>query len=245
MKMKYKMLSIVLGVALLLSLSANVLGASNLIEISAYLNNGINVMVHGKPFEATDPQDGSKYVPITYKGRVYLPLRAVAEAVGLEVLWDANTSTAYLGEEAEEIAKDQISWIRVSPEFVPGLENIYRLKSRQPEYLNRAPNREFEFGYSIDPNTGAGLTLGIITNYEYDKFKATFWIDDSAFNDDGGYINSPEITFHDEYGSPVHVMSDLEWGQLYEVELDIKDVKQLNIWVRGSLSIIGEPMLGK
>lgn len=114
-----KMLSVFLAVALFFSLSANVLGADGLIEIQAYLNNGIKMTLNGKPFEPTDPSDGSKYVPITYKGRTYLPLRAVAEAVGMEVLWDANTNTAHLGSVGGEIQKTGLSWTRVTPEYGP------------------------------------------------------------------------------------------------------------------------------
>jgi len=242
----YKIVSIILAVCLLFSFSANVFGASNLIEISAYLNNGIKITLNGEKFEPTDPADGSKIVPITYKGSTYLPLRAVAEAVGMEVIWDAPNNTAHLGSVAGTIEKDELSWTRVSPEYAPGMEGYYRLKSRQPEYLNRAPDRTFEFGYAIDPEYGAGISMMINTNYEYEKFKATFWLDDDQFYEDGGYINSPEIKFEDEHGSPVKEITDgIEWGQLVEVELDIKDVQQLHVWVRGGLSIIGEPMLGK
>lgn len=241
----YKIVSLILAIFLVFSLSANVMGANGLIEIQAYLNNGIKVVVKGELFESVDPADGSKYIPVTYKGRTYLPLRAIAEAVGLEVTWDGPNNTAIIGDVGGEIAKDTISYVRVTPEFAPGKEDEFRLKSRQPEYLNRAPGRTFEFGYAINPDHGAGVSIDINTNFEYDKFKATFWIDDNQLYDDGSYINSPEITFLDENGSPVKTITDLEWGNLYEIELDIKDVKQLQVWIRGGLSIIGEPMLGK
>lgn len=239
-----KLISAVLAVLLLFSLSANVLGANGLIEIKAYLNNGIKVTLHGKLFEATDPVDGSKYIPITYKGRTYLPLRAVAEAVGLEVTWDGPNNTAHLGSVAGEIDKNQLSWTRVSPEYGPD-SGSYRLKSRQPEFLNRAPNKTFEFGYSNEPGYYSAVVIFVNTNYEYDKFKATFWLDDDYKDEEGNYVNEPYIEFNDENGSPVKRIKDVEWGKLYEVELDIKDVQQLHVGVSGGLSMIGEPMIGK
>lgn len=243
-KWNHKIVSIVLAVLLLFSVSSQVMGANGLTEIQAYLNNGIKVVLHGELFEPTDPSDGSKYVPITYKGRTYLPLRAVAEAVGLEVGWDAPNNTATLGDSAGDIAKDQLSFIRVSPEYARSGSDMYKLKSRTPDYLNRAPGKTFEFGYASDPGFYAGMQITVMTNYEYDKFKATFWVDEEK-DEEGNYLGSdPEIIFLDEHGIEVKKMN-VEHGKLYEVELDIKDVQELDVWVTGSLSIIGEPMIGK
>jgi hypothetical protein len=54
------------------------------------------LVIHGAPFTPLD-SDGTKLTPITYNGRTYLPLRAVAEATGLQVNWDNATRTATLG----------------------------------------------------------------------------------------------------------------------------------------------------
>jgi len=88
---------VVLTVLLTLSVAGHVFGDNGLTEIGAFLNSRVTVVVNGKVFEAVDPANGQKYVPITYEGRTYLPLRAVAEAVGLQVTWDPNTETAYPG----------------------------------------------------------------------------------------------------------------------------------------------------
>jgi len=241
---KQKTLFIILSVLLILSLSLNAASAAGkLVDIKAQLNNEINVMLYGKKFEPKET-DGSKLIPITYKGRTYLPLRAVAEAAGLEVIWDAKTNTAYLGDKSGEIAKDEISYIRVTPEFAQVQSENFKLQSRTPEYLNRAPDHKFEFGYASDPGYYAGMSIIILTGYEYDKFKAKFWVDEQK-DENGEYTaGAPTIEFKDENGIIVKKM-DVEYGKLYEVELDIKDVKELDVWVSGSLSIIGEPMIGK
>ncbi len=241
---KQQTMFVLLTVLLTLSLSFNVAsGASSLVEISAHLNNGIKVVLHGEKFEPKET-DGSKLVPITYKGRTYLPLRAVAEAAGLEVTWDANTSTAYLGDVGGEIGKNEISYIRVTPEYARVSADNYKLQSRMPEYLNRAPGKKFEFGYASDPGFYAGMSMVVQTNYEYDKFKATFWVDEEK-DENGEYTGGdPTIEFRDENEIPLKKM-DVQYGKLYEVELDVKDVMELDVWVSGSLSIIGEPMIGK
>lgn len=51
--------------------------------------NNIKVMVDGKELQTSKE-------PFTYEGTTYLPIRAVAEAVGKDVTWDGATKTVYL-----------------------------------------------------------------------------------------------------------------------------------------------------
>lgn len=53
--------------------------------------NDIKIVLDGKELKT----EGE---PFAYNGTTYLPVRAVAEAVGKEVLWDATTKTVYLGQ---------------------------------------------------------------------------------------------------------------------------------------------------
>ena len=53
----------------------------------------VHVIVNGKPVESDVPA-------INFHGRTMLPVRAVAEALGVEVAWDAATSTATLSTKA-------------------------------------------------------------------------------------------------------------------------------------------------
>ena len=63
--------------------------------------NSVNIMVNGARQadigESLRLADGRE-VPysINYNGTVYLPLRKLAELIGMEVAWDAGTSTAAL-----------------------------------------------------------------------------------------------------------------------------------------------------
>jgi hypothetical protein len=79
------------------SMSVGAFAASNLTVIKAYLNTGIKVSVDGA---AWTPKDASGKVtsPITYKGTTYLPVRAVGDAFGVKVGWNAATRTVLLGE---------------------------------------------------------------------------------------------------------------------------------------------------
>lgn len=238
-----KVLIATLTVLLVCSLSLNVLGAGSLIEINAQLHNGMNVMLHGKKFEPKET-DGSRIIPIIYKGRTYLPLRATAEAVGLEVTWDQNTQTAYLGNVAGEVKTNEIKYTNATPEYTNG-EHLYYTKSRNAQVLTIPSGKVFEFGYTHhDPDYYAGYSLMVNTDFQYHKFKASIWVDD--VKDENGQYSPypPKLEFKDENGALVKSIA-VEWGKLYEVELDILDVKELHIWVEGSKSIIGEPRIGK
>jgi hypothetical protein len=230
----------VLSVFLTFSLALNVSAASNLIEITAYLNSGIKMVLHGKSFEPKDAT-GSKTLPITYKGTTYLPLRAVAEAVGLKVGWNGNTQTVTLGNVEGDVAKDKISYVYASPEFGAAADR-YRLKSRTPEFLTAGDGTVFQSGYFGENQSSQSEYFN--TNFEYDKFKARIWVDEEK-DENGDYISiEPYIEFTDENEIVVKKI-EAQWGKMVDVEIDIKDVKELRLHVQGSKSIIGEPMLGK
>ncbi len=59
-------------------------------NISATFRN-IKIVVDGKEVSTSAE-------PFVYNGTTYLPIRAVGEAVGKEVTWNAGTNTVYLGE---------------------------------------------------------------------------------------------------------------------------------------------------
>lgn len=82
--------TVMIGTALvlLLTFSAGVSAASALERIQANLNHGISFLLNGQAWTAKDA-NGAKAVPISYKGTTYVPLRAVAEATGADIRYDA------------------------------------------------------------------------------------------------------------------------------------------------------------
>ncbi|MDR2088065.1 MAG: copper amine oxidase N-terminal domain-containing protein [Clostridiales Family XIII bacterium] len=68
-------------------------------DISIYINN-----------EELSPKDaaGNEVAPFIAGGTTYLPVRAVAEALGLSVSWDGATKSVYLGEQPEKAAESAV-----------------------------------------------------------------------------------------------------------------------------------------
>ena len=91
----------ILALALIMA-SCFALGASAssaLQEIKAYLDPTITIKLEGEAQTFLDAK-GNRVYPITYQGSTYLPVRAVAGLVGLDVDWDQATQTVLLGRNA-------------------------------------------------------------------------------------------------------------------------------------------------
>jgi len=69
--------------------------------------NGINLVVDGQII----PDDN-----ILYNGTTYVPIRAVAEALGKEVKWDAKTNTVEIGDKAQDVVEK--NGIRIYPKTI-------------------------------------------------------------------------------------------------------------------------------
>lgn len=91
--MKKKFISFVSGaLAMLLagSMTVTALAASGAIKIEV---SPIHVLVNGEVFQPKDA-NGNDVMVFTYNGTTYAPLRAMAEAYGLEVGYDAKNNIA-------------------------------------------------------------------------------------------------------------------------------------------------------
>ena len=91
--MKEKLTSFLAGmltVVLLMALTVSALAADGSLSLTV---NPIRVLVNGEVFQPKDAQ-GNDVLVFTYNGTTYAPLRALAEAYGLEVGYDSTNKTA-------------------------------------------------------------------------------------------------------------------------------------------------------
>lgn len=80
----------------IISMSIGAVAASNLEEITVYLNKGVSIKLDGEKWTPKD-EAGNTLYPITYNGSTYLPVRAVGEASGLKVGWNEEKQKVLLG----------------------------------------------------------------------------------------------------------------------------------------------------
>lgn len=103
--MKRKLLlSILIGAVIFVSAVVGAVAATGTQQITALLNGNIKITLNGEPWTPRDV-NGNALTPITYNGSTYLPVRAVAEAAGLNVDWDGATQTVILGEQYDVVLK--------------------------------------------------------------------------------------------------------------------------------------------
>lgn len=91
---KERIKGFVLGVSaavLVMCLSVTALAATRNISVS----DGIKVVLNGQTFQPKDG-NGAPVELFAYNGTIYAPVRAICEAAGLNVSYDANTKTAYV-----------------------------------------------------------------------------------------------------------------------------------------------------
>lgn len=86
----WSFLSGMMVMLMLTGLSATALAASGALTIEV---NPIKVLVNGEVFQPKDV-NGNDVMVFTYNGTTYAPLRALAEAYGLEVGYDAKNNIA-------------------------------------------------------------------------------------------------------------------------------------------------------
>ena len=97
---------VMLAVVMLFAFTAGVFAAPAVEQITASLAADIKITLNGDSWQPKDA-DGSDLYPIIYNDRTYLPVRAVAEALGIKVNWDESTRTVILGEAAAEPVKEE------------------------------------------------------------------------------------------------------------------------------------------
>jgi len=95
--LKDKMKGVIIGTVIGATLTGSMAIAANTTTLYNVLANGIKIVVDGKKLNPTDA-NGNRVEPIIYNGTTYLPVRAVADALGKSVYWDGPNYTVYLGE---------------------------------------------------------------------------------------------------------------------------------------------------
>lgn len=99
--MKKKTLALILTLCMAVTgavcFAAGAAAAGGLQAITAYLNSGITIKLDGEAQVLTDAS-GVRTYPISYNGTTYLPIRSIAQLLGVDVGWDQATASVLLGQ---------------------------------------------------------------------------------------------------------------------------------------------------
>ncbi len=105
--MKNKVLILIMVIFLLLNIVTGAIASDIIEKIDAAINYGIKITINGELFEPVD-DSGVELRPIIYEGRSYLPLRAVAEAVDMNIAWDEVKKEIALSEKKPSSKSDDL-----------------------------------------------------------------------------------------------------------------------------------------
>ena len=94
--MKQKLQGFITGVLIGATLTSGMVVAKSGTEMIEALYNNIKIYVDGVKIEPKDAT-GKMVEPFIYNGTTYIPVRAVAEAIGKEVNWEGLTQSVYIG----------------------------------------------------------------------------------------------------------------------------------------------------
>ena len=136
----------------------------------------------GKTFTPKDVT-GKVVDPFIVDGTTYLPVRAVAEALGKEVSWDSETRTVSLGEPA-----GLAPWADLHPYCTTGDTVIF--DGSDPEKTFTAAGTEHAHGVMLKDNSNVVFS----TNGKYKTMKFTV----VTYNNDSS-IHNPESVDLDVY----------------------------------------------
>lgn len=197
--------------AVLLGGTAYAVNTTNLYDV---IVGGIRVFVDGQEVIPTDA-NGNRVDPIIYNGTTYLPVRAIASAVGKAVYWDGPTYTAYLGNMDGQLQYPSV--------LLEDLDNI-------GERFNEVDSNKLTDNYGNTYSTalykyGSG-TLETILNMKYSRFRCVLYTPKGDNYDeptlvtiktDGKTVySSSEIT---KTSRPISVDVDVTGCNIFEIEV--------------------------
>lgn len=181
--------------------------------------NNIKVVVNGKQLSTSKE-------PFTYEGTTYLPIRAVAEAVGMDVNWDGQTKTVTLSSggstETQPVKKEEgtavgkvlynANGIKVTYKGISSEERLITGKSVNLLIENTSNRnltvqvRDFSVnGYMSDPIFSSSVAAGKKAMDEISIMKSD--LEKNGITD----IEDIEFTFH--------VFDDDDWEYRFDSEI--------------------------
>ena len=161
--MKQKLQGMIAGILIGATLTGGAVIAANTTTLYDVLINGIKIVVDGQELKPTDV-NGNKVEPLIYNGTTYLPVRAVANAIGKAVYWDGPNYTVYLGDMNGELEYPTVEL----EDMVSIADNVCKTDKLIDNYGN-------SYNYAIY-NAYGSTKLQYLCNMKYSKFKGTLYV---------------------------------------------------------------------
>ena len=172
--MMKRLQGLISGVLIGATITGGAVFAANTTTLYDVLANGVKIVVDGQKLNPTDA-NGNKVEPIIYNGTTYLPVRAVANALGKAVYWDGPNYTVYLGD-----MDGKLEYPTASLDDVDNIGKIIdkaKLSQLTDNYGNSYTSAITDGSINVD-------TFKTLLNYKYSKFKGTIYVAKGTYRDD-------------------------------------------------------------
>lgn len=175
--------------------------------------DGIRLVVDGEKITPRDP-NGAVVDPFVIDGTTYLPVRAVAEALGEAVTWDGNTNTVYIGNADGLLTRPSLR-----------MEDAVNIGATQFKTLTDNPKDNYGnvYGSAMFTTYHPG-TFETLLNGKYKRFKGTVYV---KFGETAVKTSSFEIQGDGKtiYSSP----SINKKSKPLSLDVDVTDVNDFKI----------------
>lgn len=190
--------------------------AVNTTTLYDVIANGIKIVIDGQKLNPTDV-NGNNVEPIIHNGTTYLPVRAVANALGKAVYWDGPNYTVYLG--------DMDGNLEHPTTTINDVDNIgYRFSCFESVSTNALMDN-FGNSYSYANYSEIPCTFQTLLNMKYSRFKCVLYVPKGCTSErttkiliktDGKVIyTSPEIT---KTSTPITVDVNIKGCNDFQIE---------------------------
>ncbi len=130
--MKKRLQGLIAGILIGTMLTSGMVFAKQISETAELFYNNIKISLNGKEITPKDA-NGNYVEPFTINGTTYLPVRAVAGALGINVDWDGSTNTVLLSNQSSENVATGFDASVVASEL--GIVKEYRWKTDYSNYV--------------------------------------------------------------------------------------------------------------
>lgn len=222
--MKYRIIGI-MTMVLMLTMVVSV-SASNGTRTLEVIYSDIQLVVDGIKVELGLDTSGDSIEPFILNGTTYLPVRAVAEALGEEVGWDGSTKTVYIGK--RNVTDDKEKYIGNGIEYIDYKEgsSYHRfgyVYNDETYIMDNVGNKGNNYIFLNLDNDWMGRDkrwnyIEFPTNGLYSKFRGTVALSDT-------YKETSAISVLEVYADDTLVAQyPIESGVMsQEIEVDIKN----------------------
>jgi len=173
--MKKKTLAIIASVIVTATLLTTAVLAAKTTTFYNVLANGIKIVIDGQKITPTDA-NGNIVEPIIYNGTTYLPVRAVATALGKAVYWDGPNFTVYLGD-----MDGTLEYPTVELRDLKSIADTHIITTEPKD------NYGTRYTYALK-GSGKYQTYEYLTNMQYSKLKGVLYVNTGTTGNGTGQL---------------------------------------------------------